>query len=65
MPDSHAFINGDSYRLEPGETLYEFVSRQLGGEIIPVLCHDPVLEPLVPVVSVVLRSPLRLRVHVV
>ncbi|MES9898785.1 MAG: formate dehydrogenase subunit alpha [Sedimenticola sp.] len=45
MPDSHAFINGDSYRLEPGETLYEFVSRQLGGEIIPVLCHDPVLEP--------------------
>jgi formate dehydrogenase major subunit len=38
-------INGEPCRFEPGETLYECVSRKLGAEEIPVLCHDPVLEP--------------------
>jgi len=38
-------INGQSCAFESGETLYECVSRHLGKEEIPVLCHDPALEP--------------------
>ena len=38
-------INGDTYSFEAGETLYECVSRHMGKEEIPVLCHDPALEP--------------------
>ncbi|WP_456407819.1 molybdopterin-dependent oxidoreductase, partial [Thiolapillus sp.] len=42
---SRILVNGESYAFEPGETLYECIGRQLGKEEIPVLCHDPVLEP--------------------
>ncbi len=42
---SQLTINGTAYSFEPGETLYECVSRHLGGNEIPVLCHDPALEP--------------------
>ncbi|MET0067435.1 MAG: formate dehydrogenase subunit alpha [Candidatus Thiodiazotropha sp.] len=38
-------INGESHSIAADETLYECVSRHLGREEIPVLCHDPALEP--------------------
>lgn len=38
-------LNGGTYTLTPGETLYDCVSRHLGRQEIPVLCHDPALEP--------------------
>jgi len=40
-----AYINGTPYRIEAGETLYQFVSRHLGREAIPTLCYDERLEP--------------------
>lgn len=42
---SQITINGTRYFFEPGETLYQCASRHLGGDEIPVLCHDPALEP--------------------
>ena len=45
MLQQSAYINGCAYPIEDGETIYEFVSRHLGDVTIPVLCHDPVLEP--------------------
>lgn len=42
---SQMVINGRSCTFLPGETLYECVSRHLGKAEIPVLCHDPALEP--------------------
>lgn len=42
---STAYLNGDPYDIRDGETLYDFASRHLGQDEIPVLCHDPVLEP--------------------
>jgi formate dehydrogenase major subunit len=45
MPENSAFINLYPYRFKAGETIYDFVSRHLGAETIPVLCHDPALEP--------------------
>jgi formate dehydrogenase major subunit len=38
-------INGCDYPLLEGETVYECVSRHLNKDEIPVLCHDPALEP--------------------
>ncbi|MCG8427213.1 MAG: molybdopterin-dependent oxidoreductase, partial [Chromatiales bacterium] len=38
-------INGTACSFEQGETIYDCVSRYLGGSEIPVLCHDPALEP--------------------
>ena len=40
-----AYIDGQSYPFVEGETIYVFVSRQLGKDIIPVLCNDDALEP--------------------
>ncbi len=45
MPDLSAYINGTLYQFVEDETIYKFVSRHLGDETIPVLCHDPALEP--------------------
>ncbi len=45
MPERHAYIDGRAYQFDTGETVYNFVSRHLGDETIPVLCHDPALEP--------------------
>lgn len=39
------WIDGVPYPLKEGETLYELVTRHLGPEVIPVLCHEPALEP--------------------
>ncbi|MEJ2692494.1 MAG: molybdopterin-dependent oxidoreductase, partial [Candidatus Thiodiazotropha sp.] len=38
-------LNGTACSVEPGETLYDCVSRHLGRAEIPLLCHDPALEP--------------------
>ncbi len=40
-----ATINGVAGNIEPDESIYQFVSRHLGAGEIPVLCHDPALEP--------------------
>ena len=40
-----AYINGKTYPFENGETLYQFVTRNLGQSEIPVLCNDDALEP--------------------
>jgi formate dehydrogenase major subunit len=42
---STAFLNGTARQIESGESIYDFVSRHLGKNEIPVLCHDPALEP--------------------
>ncbi|MCU7845628.1 MAG: formate dehydrogenase subunit alpha [Candidatus Thiodiazotropha sp. (ex Monitilora ramsayi)] len=42
---SQIMINGTAYSVAEGETLYETVSRHIGPGEIPVLCHDPALEP--------------------
>ncbi|GMR21111.1 MAG: formate dehydrogenase subunit alpha [Gammaproteobacteria bacterium] len=39
-----AYINGQAFTIYDGETLYQFVSRHAGDEIIPVLCNDDALE---------------------
>lgn len=40
-----AYIDGLPYEIAAGETIYEFVTRHLGREAIPVLCHEPALQP--------------------
>lgn len=40
-----AHINGRAFLLEPGESIYHYVCRHLGKDIIPVLCNDDALEP--------------------
>lgn len=45
MTDPIAYLDGQPYPIRPGESIYDFVTRQRGADAIPVLCHDPVLEP--------------------
>jgi len=45
MNANTAFINGQAYPFEGGETIYDYVSRYLGKDEIPVLCNDAALEP--------------------
>ncbi len=40
-----AHINGRVFPFERGETIYSYVCRHLGKDVIPVLCHDDSLEP--------------------
>ena len=40
-----AFINGQAFVFEAGETIYRYVSRHVGEDDIPVLCNDAALEP--------------------
>ncbi len=40
-----AFIDGQAYPFTPGETIYQFATRHVGRDTIPVLCHDEALEP--------------------
>ncbi len=40
-----AYINGTAYEFYADESIYDFVSRNLNTDEIPVLCHDQVLEP--------------------
>ncbi len=42
---SELIVNGTACSIEADESLYDCVSRHLGWEEIPVLCHDPALEP--------------------
>lgn len=45
MSGRSAYIDGVSYVFDEAETIYNFVSRHLGEEAIPVLCNDDALEP--------------------
>jgi len=45
MSQQKSYINGIAYPVQDAETIYAFVSRHLGNEAIPVLCHDSALEP--------------------
>ena len=38
-------LNGTPCDIKQDESLYDCVSRHLGRDEIPVLCHDPALEP--------------------
>jgi formate dehydrogenase major subunit len=40
-----AWIDGIAYPPAAGENLYDFVTRHLGRDAIPVLCHEPALKP--------------------
>ncbi len=40
-----AYINGNACDIIAGESIYDFVCRHVSRREIPVLCHDPVLEP--------------------
>ena len=40
-----AWIDGIAFPVAAGETLYDFVTRHLGPDAVPVLCHEPALEP--------------------
>jgi formate dehydrogenase major subunit len=40
-----AYIDDQAYPFNAGETVYEYVSRHCGEETIPVLCHEPALQP--------------------
>ncbi len=40
-----AWIDGVECALRDGETVYDFVARHRGRDAIPVLCHEPALQP--------------------
>jgi formate dehydrogenase major subunit len=40
-----AWIDGARYPLAENETVYDFVTRHRGRDAIPVLCHEPALQP--------------------
>ena len=42
---NQAYINNQPYVIEDGETIYQFVSRHIDENAIPVLCHEKSLEP--------------------
>ena len=39
-----AYINRTRFTIVENETIYQFISRNMGEEFIPVLCHDENLE---------------------
>lgn len=40
-----AWLNGELLDINADESIFDFVSRHINTEEIPVLCHDSVLEP--------------------
>jgi len=40
-----AFINGQPFPFEEGESIYDYVCGHLGTDAIPALCHDESLHP--------------------
>ena len=44
LNNNSAFINGQAFPFKAGETIYNYVSRHLGQDEIPVLCNDAALE---------------------
>ncbi len=40
-----AFLDGQPFRLEKGETILQFAKRHLGQDHIPTLCDDPRMKP--------------------
>ncbi len=45
MSENIAYIDGVARPFGHDETIYHFVSRHLGPDAIPVLCHDEALAP--------------------
>jgi formate dehydrogenase major subunit len=43
--DNLAFIDGQPFDIEDGETILEFTRRHLGSDLIPTLCDDPRMKP--------------------
>lgn len=39
------WIDGIAYPLAADESVYDFVTRHLGHDAVPVLCHEPALKP--------------------
>jgi formate dehydrogenase major subunit len=46
MSTASLWIDGTPYPIAAGETLYQCITRHLGPEAVPVLCHDPALKPV-------------------
>ncbi|MBS3914915.1 MAG: formate dehydrogenase subunit alpha [Bacteroidetes bacterium] len=40
-----AFIDGKAYDIHDGETILQFIKRNLGNDLVPTLCDAPNLEP--------------------
>ena len=40
-----AYLDGESYEIEAGETLLNFIERQREKGCVPTLCYDDRLEP--------------------
>lgn len=40
-----AYIDGEAFEMEPGDTILKFVDRHLGRGHVPTLCDAPQLEP--------------------
>ena len=40
-----AFINGQPYEMQEGETILHFIERHAGKRTVPTLCYDELLEP--------------------
>jgi len=40
-----AFLDGQPYQFEQGETILQFAKRYLGNDHIPTLCDDPRMKP--------------------
>ena len=40
-----AYINNKAYPFEKGETILNFVKRNLGKDLVPTLCDAPNLDP--------------------
>ena len=43
--DNGAFINGQLFEFIPGESILDFVRRNLPDENVPTLCDAPNLKP--------------------
>ena len=44
-PQTVAFIDGQPFEIEPGDTILNFVDRHLGRGHVPTLCDAPQLDP--------------------
>ncbi|MFA7241303.1 MAG: formate dehydrogenase subunit alpha [Sulfuricellaceae bacterium] len=46
MSEALLWIDDVPYPITAGETLYQCITRHLGPDAVPVLCHDPALKPV-------------------
>ncbi len=45
QPRQYAYVNGQAYAVEPGETVLQFLRRAKGQDYVPTLCDAPNLDP--------------------